>query len=170
MNFFVYARMALRTLVLACLVGCSQPQADSSPSQPPSVSTATIASAEGRDLSVTLRLPKSQYLPGEDVPVTIIANHRGREGLRFSASTSAPYQMQLQRATPLGWETVKTYPEASAMVLMEWTLHPNEKRTIRTKLRVERDWPTYENLRLRVNLPGRSDVAPFVHIEVTPKK
>jgi len=152
--------------VLVLLIGCDTPSA--SESQPPSVSQVAIASAEGKDLAVTVRLPKSQYVIGEDVPVTIIAINRSREGLRFSASTSAPYQIRLETSTPMGWEVFKTYPEASAMVLAEWSLRPGEKRTIQTKLLVERDWPTYKDLRLRVNLPGRPDIAPYVHIEVTP--
>jgi hypothetical protein len=159
----------LLLLALVCVVGCEEPKT-TSPSQPPSVSTAAIANASGKDLSVTLRLPKSQFTIGEDVPVMIIAYNRGREGLRFSASTSAPYHIRLEESTPLGWEVVKSYPEASAMILSEWTLQPGEKRTIQTKLQVDRDWPTYEDLRLRVHLPGRTDVAPFVHIEVTPEK
>jgi hypothetical protein len=155
-------------LIVSLSAGCEEQNA--SQSQPPSVSRIAVASATGKDLAVTLRLPKNRFAVGEDVPVMIIANNLGKEGLRFSASTSAPYHIRLEKAAPLGWEVVKTYPEASAMILAEWVLMPGEKRTIQTKLLVERNWPTYENLRLRVNLPGRDDVAPAVHIEVTPKK
>lgn len=149
----------------ALLIGCDGPASSKSA---PAISQTVTASAEGRDLTVALRLPKSQFVPGEDVPITIIAINRGQDGLRFSDQTSAPYRIRLERSTPLGWVIIKTYPEAAAMVLAEWSLRPGEKRTIQTKLLVEPDWPTYEDLRLRVNLPGRADVAPFVHIEVTP--
>ncbi|MBN1553602.1 MAG: hypothetical protein JXA11_02570 [Phycisphaerae bacterium] len=158
----------LPTVLVVLASGCGEQRIY--PSPPSSVSQAAVASAEGKDLAVTLRLPKSQFAPGEEVPITILATNRGRDGLRFSASNSAPYQIRLEKYTPLGWEVVKTYPEASAIVLAEWVLQPGEKRTIGTKLLVEPDWPTYENLRLRVNLPGRTDVAPFVQIEVTPEK
>lgn len=150
------------------LLGCGEQKA-SNPT-PPSVNDAAVASATAKDLTVSLRLTKSRYTIGEDVPVTILATNHSREGIRFSSSTSAPYKIRLEQSTPMGWEVLKIYPEASAMVLSEWSLQPGEQRTITTKLRVERDWPTYENLRLRVHLPGRPDVAPAVHIEVTPPK
>ena len=129
-----------------------------------------MASAEKNGLTVSLRLPKSRYTPGEDIPVTILATNRSRDGIRFRSSTSAPFQIALERSTPLGWDPMKIYPETSAMVLSEWTLAPGEQRTIETKLLVERDWPTYEDLRLRVTLPGRDDVTPAVHIEIAPEK
>lgn len=162
-------KAAVGSLVLFFLLlsaGCA-PRGVAS-SAPAPVSEIVHAGAEGRDLFVSLRLPKSRFVPGEEVPLTIVARNRGRKGLRFTSRTSAPYRLRLEKMTPLGWETIQTYPESAARVLSEWSLRPGETRTIETKLLVERNWPTYENLRLRVNLPGRPDVAPFVHLEVAP--
>jgi hypothetical protein len=152
---------------LFATAGCNEPPA--SISTPVNSLEIAEVTATSDDLSVTLRLPRKQYTLGDELPVMMFAANRGSDGIRLSSSTSAPYQLFLEQATPLGWEIFKTYPEASAMVLSEWTLMPGENRTIQTKLLVERDWPTLENLRLRACLPSRPDVAPAVHIEVTPE-
>ena len=161
------ASVCLLTLSLGIFIGCVPQTVNTAP---PQINSAVKASAENSDLIVSIRLPKSRFVIGEDVPITIVATNRSKGGLRFSNSTSAPYRIHLEKTTPLGWTTVKTYPEAAAMVLVEWSIPPGQHRTIHTTLIAERDWPTYENLRLRANLPGRPDVAPFVYLEVVPAK
>ncbi len=165
-TLFLLSALALPLAMLPA--GCGEPSASSS--TPPAVSDAVFATARAKDLFVQLQLPKSHYVIGEEIPVTIFVMNLSQDGLKFSSSSGAPYRIRLERATPMGWEVVKEYPLASAMVLVEWSLTQGESRTIETKLPVERDWPTYENLRLRANLPNRPNVAPAVHIEVTPKK
>jgi len=164
--FFTVVILALSLAVL--VTGC-YPSAVSS-SMPSSVGDVVFATARAKDLFVQLELPKSHYTLGEEVPVTILVMNLNQEGLKFSSSTGAPYRIRLERATPMGWEVVKEYPSAAAMVMVEWSLAQGESRIIETKLPVERDWPTYEDLRLRVCLPSHPDVAPAVHIEVTPEK
>ncbi len=103
---------------------------------------------------------------GDEVPVTIEVTNRGAESVCFRRRTSAPYRIQLLRRSETGWTAIKTYPASAAMVLREWTLPAGQSRTFETRLPVEPDWPTYENLRLCVRLTGRARLAPFVHIEV----
>jgi hypothetical protein len=126
------------------------------------------ASASDEELTVSIHLPKTRFVSGESLSLTIVATNRSDKGIRLRGTTTAPYLVRIARLGAVGWRKVRVYPEAAAPVLSEWVIPPGGSRTFKTVLTVEPDWPTYENLRLETHLAGRESVRPFVHFEITP--
>ena len=149
------------------MVGCSSPEPPSV--QPPPTFDTTTATASADDLRVTIHLPQTTFAPGDKVLVKIVASNKTSGGIRIKAGTGAPYYIHLLQYKDAGWKQIKVYPSAATIITQEWVIPPHETRTFAPVLTVEPDWPMYENLRLEVNLNGREDVRPFLHIEVLNK-
>ncbi|HDY64808.1 MAG TPA: hypothetical protein ENH84_01070 [Phycisphaerae bacterium] len=149
------------------LVGCAPPEPASVQPSPPDTTTATASAV---DLRVTIHLPKTTFTPGDEFRIKITATNRTPRGVRIKSGSGAPYYIHLLQHKDAGWKQIKTYPSSSMMEMVEWVIPPHETRTFDPVLIVEPDWPTYENLRLKVNLNGRADVAPFLNIEVIKTK
>ncbi len=151
--------IVLSLLTAAWLCGCEQP-----PQFPPLPEISNSASGNGA--MVALALPKRSLKIGETVQATIIVRNTTDQPMRIDATTSAPYHIRVYRATSVGWEVTKQYPEAALMVMSPWTLEPQTQRTFSAKLPVEPDWPT-GTVRVTAGINGLGDIHPGLTVMVT---
>ena len=150
--------------------GCSPSGPPCPPRTAPSRPPDTTATASSGDLALSIQLPKTTFRPGEKFRLKITAFNRAADGLRIRGEDGSAYYVHLCRHDGVAWKRVKTYPRASPAMMNEWVIPPAGARNFIAELIVEPDWPTHENLRLEVNINGREDVSPYLHIEVTGPK
>ena len=123
-------------VVLVGLVSGCAPQADLEP----------INTVEHGGLSVQLELAKRDFMIGEQFRVDVTASNNTSEPMGIVARSGAPVYVRIWRFTGMAWDEVKTYPEASIMVMRPWTLPAGEDWKFSMLLSVEPDWPTGEVL------------------------
>jgi len=144
--------------VFFALAGCAAPEMQFGPGPG--------NSAEAKGLIVHVSVPKRDFAVGEQVKVTVTAVNTTRRPISFNATSSARAIVRLFRHTGMGWEQVRRYPQAAAMILSPWRLERGQRRSFVLMVPVEPDWPSEEPLRLTGELNGRGDLAPGVVIRV----
>jgi hypothetical protein len=145
--------------------GCHQPN-DPSPRNVHEL----IDSAGADGLTVRVKVPKAFYLPGQIVNVEVTAVNNTSEAIDIQSRSSALVKADVRTYDGVRWKTVKTFPEAAAMVITPWTLEPGQSRTFPPlSLEISKDWPTAETLRLRGWINGREDLKPTVEIRIVPE-
>lgn len=125
--------------------------------------------AESDNLRLTLDVSERQVAIGDKLTVRLTARNTGSEPIDITARSGALMLVRIWRETPVGWTTVKQYPEAAIMIIRPWTLEAGEQRQFDMALTVDKDWPTAETIRLTAELNGRDDVRAGVKIEVAPR-
>ncbi|MFP3936698.1 MAG: hypothetical protein ACLFVW_00060 [Phycisphaerae bacterium] len=124
---------------------------------------------ESDNLRLTLDVSDRQVAVGEKLKVRLTARNTGSEPIKITARSGALMRVRIWQETPIGWTTVKQYPEAAIMVITPWTLEAGRQRQFDMGLTVDKDWPTAETIRLTAELNGRSDVRVGAKIEVAPR-
>jgi hypothetical protein len=125
------------------------------------------AAAEKDHLRLELQVSDHELAVGDTFTVHATARNTGAEPIGITARSGALLIVRIWQETPVGWTTVKRYPEAAIMVIQPWTLAPGEQRAFEMKLTVGKDWPTAETLRLSAELNGRNDVRATTDIRIT---
>lgn len=151
--------LVLSLVTAAWLCGCEKPV--QFPPLPEMSNSAT-----GNGALVALSLPTRTLKIGETVQATVIVRNTTDKPMRIEATSSAPYFLRVYRATNVGWEITKQYPEAALMVMSPWTLEPQTQRTFTASLPVEPDWPT-GTVRITAQLNGLDDIRPGMTVTVT---
>lgn len=152
----------LTCLLAAALAGCP-PQAGSGR---PGLSPVASASAVSGGLSVGVVIPARNLAVGDEFQVKVIAENVAGGTIDIKAPSSTPIIVKLWRHTGVGWEEVNRYPRNDMMVMKIWSLAPRGRRTFSLRLRVGRDWPTGELLRITGELNGRPDAVAGVTLDV----
>ena len=144
---------------IALLAGCQTPP-------PPPVAVAGIDNSQSDGpLTLTLKTAVRNIACGGTLGVNVtISNTDKKESVSVTATTGAPVYVRLYRKTAVGWEVVHRYPENAAQIVTNWTLGPLESRSFPLNLKVERDWPTNEPLRLEVVVNGRPKLTAIGYI------
>lgn len=153
-------------LLAACLSACQPDDPEATTPFPPAVEDEDTSVASQDGVYLVLDLPKTQFVPGESFTATVLIENQSDHMLQIEASSSALCKLHLMRPYITQWDTFKTYPEAAAMVITPWTLRPGERRTFAMPLTVEKDWPTYELIRMQAQINGLDDLETHVDIEV----
>ena len=129
--------------------------------------TPTSSTVEVDGFSVSLDIPARTLTRGESFSVTVTATNSTKRPMQIVSTSGTPVYVRISRHTGLVWEVVKTYPEASTMIMNPWTLDRESSRSFVMQLTVEPDWPRGEPLRLTAEINGRSEIAPGITVEVT---
>jgi hypothetical protein len=122
------------------------------------------ATADG--LAVTLKVPERKAHWGQELPVRVVAENTTGGDIRINATSAALVKVHVWERVGEGWDMVKTYPEAAAMVMSPWTLEAGQTREFPLTIPVERSWPTGEPVRLTAELNGWAKATPGGVIEV----
>lgn len=135
---------------IALLAGCQAPK-------PPPVAVAGIDNSQSDGpLTATLTTAARNVACGDTLGVTVtIRNTDKKLPASVTATSGAPVYVRLYRKTAAGWEVVHRYPENATQIVTTWTLGPLESRSFPLNLKVERDWPTNETLRLEATVNGQ---------------
>ena len=156
--------LAIAALIAAGLtLGCNQ---DDSP-RPRNVSS-LIDSQSQQGLTVRLQVPKAFYEPGQTVNMTVTAVNTSSETIDIQSRSSALVKAEVRQYDGVRWETIRTFPQAAAMVITPWQLEPGQSRSFELNLPISEDWPTAETLRLRAWLNSRPEIKPTVEIKIVP--
>jgi hypothetical protein len=142
--------LCLTLFSILLLVGC-QP-GESTP--PPVVPQANQASATCNGLELTLAIPLVSYAPDENLSITITTRNVSDQAIAIVAPCVAPYRVELQHYTGLGWETRRTIPAATIPVRNEWTLGVGETHSLTMDVSVGHDWPKGRPLRIAAWING----------------
>jgi hypothetical protein len=122
--------------------------------------------AQEDNLRLELEVSDHDLTVGDTFTVRATAGNTGREPVDITARSGALLIVRIWQETPVGWTTVKRYPEAAIMIIQTWTLAPGERRPFEMDLTVGKDWPTAETIRLTAELNGRDDVRAATEIRV----
>ncbi|MDY6913889.1 MAG: hypothetical protein SVT52_05480 [Planctomycetota bacterium] len=145
----------LMSSLLAAAAGC-QPGG--------SVDVRAIKEVVADGLSVRIEIPKRDFTVGDEFIVKLTARNTTSRPIKIDARTGTPVYVRLRRHTGVGWEEIKTYPQADVMAVNPWTLKARAERNFLVRLKVEPDWPTGEVLELTGELNSRPEAAPGVTI------
>jgi len=150
--------MVLPVCLLAlALTGCAKEETFGPPQ--------SMVRADG--LEVTLNIPQRTYYVCDSLTLTVNALNTTDEPIEIPADTAARILVKIYHYQGTGWQEVKRYPEAAAMIMSHWTIAPHAAAGPFTlTLPVEPDWPTNEILHLTAELTGRPDAAPGIAITV----
>ncbi|HAU38714.1 MAG TPA: hypothetical protein DCX07_13485 [Phycisphaerales bacterium] len=136
--------------------------------KPKEMTSRAINTMTADGLEVSIELPKRDFRSGESFNVIVTARNISGGPLAIEASSAAPVWLRLHRHGAIGYDEIRRYPEAVAMVLSTWTLAPKQARTFTYRLTVEPDWPRHELLHLTAEVNGRASAAPGIAILVLP--
>jgi len=117
-------------------------------------------------LVLKMSVPRRNYVRGQSVPVTLVAENTTKQDMTIASDSGALVRVSLWRQSQLGWQHAKTFPTTAVMIPTKWILPAGKARTFTMDLPVTPDWPTAEYLRLRGHLNGRPALAPEVLIQV----
>ncbi len=159
-------KRSLALLGVLCLLSALGCQNDND-TRPRNVHTLIDSKSQG-DLTVRLKVEKAFYQPGEKIHLEITAINNGSEPIQIQSRSSALAKADFRRHDGMRWETVRTFPQAAAMVITPWQLEPGQTRQFELGIDISEDWPTAETLRLRGWLNGKDSIKPTVEIKVVP--
>ena len=146
---------------LLVVVGCAPPP---SPLEDPG-----MAVARHGPLAIGIAVSPKEPAPGQNITVTVAVENRGRHPETIVHAGSARVLLTVSRLGLVGWDEIRTYPRARAMLLHSYELKPGASFTESVSVRVDPDWPVGELLRVRARLSGRDEVAVAEFVTVRPR-
>jgi hypothetical protein len=119
-------------------------------------------------LELEARILNTVLVKGTTAKVTALVRNTTDQPITIQATNSAKVLVKIYEPSGMAegsWRLVKTYPEAAAMVITNWTLSPEQYREFTLPLKVEPDWPSEKELRLEVIVNG-ADLSASIPVEV----
>jgi len=123
---------------------------------------------KGKDMAVSIRLPKRQWKIGETMPVEVAAVNTTGSPIDIVSPTGAPVLVRIMRPSRMSFEQVHVYPTGATSNILNWILPAKGGRTFKLMVPVEPDWPVAELLYVSAELNGYPQNSPRVAITVEP--
>ncbi len=153
-------------LAAALLSGCPG-QSPQPTTQPRQAASRPATGTAREDMALSLELPKRQFTMGEKFKIRLTARNISNRTIRIPVSPGAPIKIRIWRRVAMGWDEIRTYPQAAQLTTHPWQLKPGQERSFEMVLTVEPDWPTQDRVAVIAELNGRPDLRARDTITIT---